>query len=130
MTVHTIFNTRRILKVANGLTLIGLAAVSTARLAQADMLHIAEDEAKRSVVAKVIPLTPPIAKQVHLSGRVVVELTVSEAGSVERADVVSGNPVLAGAAMKAGKNWMFTPFKSADGKPSKAVVRISFDFAS
>jgi TonB family protein len=112
------------------LVLVCLAGLSTARLAKAGLLHIPEDEAKHSVVARVVPTTPPLAKQVHLSGKVVVDLTVTEAGSVEKADVVSGNPVLAGAALKAGKGWMFSPFKGADGKPSKAVVRISFDFAS
>jgi TonB family protein len=126
----TILKARRIPNVAVGLMLVCLAGMSTARLAKADMLHVTEDQAKRSIVAKVMPVTPPLARQVHLSGRVVVELTVTEDGSVEKADAVSGNPVLAGAALKAGKGWTFTPFKDADGKPSKAVVRISFDFAS
>jgi TonB family protein len=130
ISAHTVLDTRRSSKLGVGLMLVCLAGVSTARLAKADMLHVTEDQAKRSIVAKVMPVTPPLARQVHLSGRVVVELTVTEEGSVEKADAVSGNPVLAGAAVKAGKAWMFTPFKDTDGKPSKAVVRISFDFAS
>ena len=124
------FNTRRIAKITNVLTLAGLVLGGAARLAQADVLHVSEEDARRSVVSRVVPQMPPLAKQVHITGRVVVDLTVTEDGSVEKADIVSGNPVLAGAAVKAGKGWMFSPFKSADGKPSRAVVRVNFEFGS
>ena len=110
------------------LSLVMLAG--TARTMRADMLHVSEDEAKKSVVAKVIPMLPPIAKQAHLSGRVVVDLVVSEDGSVEKVDVVSGNPILGGAAAKAGKSWTFKPFQGSDGKATKAVVKLSFDFGA
>lgn len=114
-------------------TISGIALILFSCFAQslhADMLRISEDEAMKSVVAKVIPTVPPIAKQAHLSGRVVVDLTVGESGSVEKTDVISGNPILGGAAARAGKGWMFKPFAGADGKPSKAVVRVSFAFGA
>jgi periplasmic protein TonB len=101
---------------------------TTVGVAIADPIHVSEAEAKTAAVARVIPAVPPIAKQAHISGRVVVELTVNEEGNVEKVDVVSGNPILASAATKAGKNWMFNPFKGPDGKPSKAVVRLAFEF--
>ena len=56
-------------------------------------------------------------------------MTVAENGSVESADVVNGNPILASAAKTAAKNWRFQPFQE-DGKSSKAVVRINFDFSN
>lgn len=99
------------------------------RTASAAMLRIPEDEAKHAIVSKTAPTMPAIAKQVHITGKVLVDLTVSENGSVENVDVVSGNPVLSSAAVAAGKKWTFKPFL-VDGKPEKALVRVTFDFGS
>jgi protein TonB len=63
----------------------------------------------------------------RLSGQVVLDMYVDESGSVEKADVVSGNPILGNAAVAAAKHWKFQPFQ-ANGKAIKAVVRIAFDF--
>ncbi len=71
--------------------------------ASADPRRINEVEGMRSVVQKVSPVYPPMAKQLKLAGRVVVDMTVSEDGSVESADIVNGNPILAGAAKNAAK---------------------------
>ena len=97
--------------------------------ASADPRRVNEQEGLRSVVQKVSPVYPPMAKQLKVAGRVVVDMTVAEDGSVESADVVNGNPILASAAKTAAKNWKFQPFQ-ADGKSAKAVVRVNFDFAN
>lgn len=99
------------------------------RTATAAMLRVPEDEAKRSIINKTAPAVPALARQIHLTGKVLVDLTVSEDGSVEKVDVVSGNPVLGGAAVAAGKKWTFKPFL-VDGKPEKAIVRVTFDFGA
>ena len=96
---------------------------------QADAIRVPEQDVAKSIVQKVKPEFPAIAKQLKLSGRVVVDLTVAEDGTVEKADIIAGNPILGNAAKTAGKNWKFTPFQ-ADGKPSKAMVRVNFDFAN
>jgi protein TonB len=114
-------------KFASTLTLSLVSVFSLAGILSADPLHVSEAEAERSIVRKTRPEFPAIARQLKLSGKVVVDLTVGEDGSVEDASIVTGNPVLAAAAQRAGKNWKFQPFR-ADGKPSKAVVRVSFDF--
>jgi outer membrane biosynthesis protein TonB len=46
---------------------------------------------------------------------------------VEKAEIVSGNPLLSGAATTALKKWKFTPF-TADGKPYRAQATIAFEF--
>jgi TonB family protein len=108
------------------LTLLPAFTIQTATAA---MLRVPEDEAKRSIVNKAAPTMPAIAKQVHITGKVLVDLTVAEDGSVEKVDVVSGNPVLSSAAVVAGKKWTFKPFL-VEGKPEKALVRVTFDFGS
>jgi protein TonB len=107
---------------------LSLLAVSlTASRSFADTLHVSEPEAEKAIIQRVQPVYPPIAKISNLFGQVVVDMTVGENGSVEQADVVTGNPILGGAAKAAAKNWKFQPFLS-DGKPAKAVVRINFNF--
>lgn len=93
----------------------------------AGVVRVSDQEAQQSIVQKVRPDFPAIAKQMKLSGRVVVDLTVAEDGKVEKADVVSGNPILGTAAKNAAKQWTFRPFQE-NGKVSEAVVRINFDF--
>lgn len=93
----------------------------------AQPVRIQDDEAKKAALQKVQPVYPAIARQLNLSGRVLVDLTVGSDGTVEKADVVNGNPILANAAVAAGKRWKFSPFQ-VDGKPTEAVVRIAFDF--
>jgi len=95
----------------------------------ADAVRVPDAEAQKAIVQRVRPEFPAIAKQMKLSGRVVVDLTVAEDGKVEKADVVSGNPILGNAAKMAAKQWTFRPFQ-ANGKVSEAIVRINFDFAN
>ena len=91
--------------------------------------RVTEQEGLRSALQKVTPVYPAMAKQLKLSGRVVVDMTVSENGSVEDAEVVNGNPILAAAAKNAARGWRFQPFQE-DGKETKAVVRVNFDFSN
>jgi protein TonB len=90
-------------------------------------VRIQDDEVKKATLQKVQPAYPAIARQLNLAGRVLVDLTVSADGMVEKVDVVNGNPILANAAVPAAKRWKFSPFQ-VDGKPTEAVVRIAFDF--
>ncbi len=53
----------------------------------------------------------PIEAQLEkLQGEVVLKIVVSETGDVESAEVVSGHPVLAKAAVDAVKKWKVQPF--------------------
>lgn len=73
------------------------------------------------------PAYPPAAVPDKLQGQVIVRLVVSETGDVETAEVISGNPVLANAALDAAKQWKFKPY-IRNGQPVKAAVKLPFDF--
>jgi TonB family protein len=45
------------------------------------------------------PIYPPLARQAHISGDVILMLTVRQDGSIESAEVVSGHPILKQAAL-------------------------------
>lgn len=123
---YSSFNKCSISKVLQTSALLALMTCAWSRLGLAQM-RVEESQAKKNIITKVDPEFPPIAKQLNLSGKVEVDAHVDETGKVEKVDSVSGNPILAGAAVNATKHWKFQPFES-DGKPTKVVVRIAFDF--
>jgi TonB family protein len=106
-----------------------LLGVLSIRSANADPLRVSDEDGRKAIVSRVTPALPPFARQAHISGKVVVEMTVAEDGNVEKVDVISGNPVLGSAVVNATKKWTFQPFKS-NGQSTKALVRAAFDFAN
>ena len=92
-----------------------------------DVKKVSRADAMGAVVTKVQPDYPPLARQLKLEGSVELEAEVSETGTVEKVNIISGNPVLTRPAVNAVMKWKFTPFKS-DGKPVKAVAPVSLAF--
>lgn len=66
--------------------------------------HAAGD---RSVVSRVAPVYPELAKRMKISGQVKVEATVDAEGKVTAVKTVSGSKMLAPAAEEAVKKWKF-----------------------
>jgi TonB family protein len=64
---------------------------------------------RRAIVSKVAPVYPELARRMHVSGIVVLELTVAPDGSVTDAKVESGHALLGGAAQDAVRRWRFEP---------------------
>lgn len=64
---------------------------------------------ERATLHKVPPTYPPIARQLGITGTVVVITTVDAAGKVVKAESTSGNKLLATAAIDAVKQWKFAP---------------------
>jgi len=108
--------------IAAFITLAGGAA-----RAQDIVLHVGQAEALKAAKQKIQPEYPPMAKQLHLQGTVQLRAHISENGSVEDVKPLTGNAILMNAAVVAIMRWKFTPF-IADGKPSKAIADLSFDF--
>ena len=54
---------------------------------------------------------PALWRQDRIQGYVFVDILVDEAGHVACVHLVSGHPLLAGAAIDAAKNWTFKPKK-------------------
>jgi protein TonB len=88
---------------------------------------VTKGEGLNAATTKVQPDYPAIAKQLKIEGAVELEALVSEAGTVEKVNIVSGNPVLTRPAADALKKWKFAPF-TADGKTVKALVPVGLNF--
>jgi protein TonB len=106
---------------------IAMALASGLVMAQDAGIKVSNSEAMKAATSKVQPEYPAIAKQLHLEGSVEVEAHINENGSVDSVKPVTGNAVLANAAVNATKQWKFTPFV-ADGKPVKAIAALTFNF--
>ncbi len=90
-------------------------------------IRVATDDAMKAATKKAPPDYPPIAKQLKVTGRVEVDVTIDADGNVENVKIVSGNAMLTPSVVTAVKKWKFTPFKQGDA-PTKAVAALEFDF--
>lgn len=114
---------RRFIRLGLSGTVLWAAAMS----GQEAPKKLTKGEAASSVVSKVQPDYPPVARQLKLEGTVEVEAVISEQGTVEDVRILSGNPVLTKAAAQAVRKWKFTPVTDS-GKPTKAVLPLSLVF--
>jgi protein TonB len=92
------------------------------------VIRISDADAQKAAISKSSPEYPAMAKQMRVAGPVTVEAEVTPDGEVGKVQPVSGNALLSSAAVSAVKKWKFKPFM-AEGKPAKAVVRLSFNFS-
>lgn len=80
------------------------------------------DTAKRKVKTRVVPDFPTLAKQMNVTGKVKIEVTISPDGRVTSTKVVGGSPLLVGSAIDAIKKWRF------ESAPKESSEIIEFDF--
>ncbi|MGH7745267.1 MAG: energy transducer TonB [Candidatus Dormibacteria bacterium] len=77
---------------------------------------------KRKVSHRVVPDYPSLARQMNITGKVKIEVTVAPDGHVKSTRPVGGSPLLLDAATKAVKNWKFEP------GPKETTEIVEFDF--
>jgi TonB family protein len=97
------------------LAVLGVAILALA----AAPLHAQE----RTAVHKVSPTYPPIARQMGITGTVIVAATVDPSGKVIKAESSSGNKLLATSAIDAVKQWKFAPGDTTNTIP----VSVNFE---
>jgi len=89
--------------------LVGLVASAPRAYAQ---------EGARKIKTKVNPVYPDLAKQMHITGAVKIEVVITPAGTVKSTKVLGGHPLLAAAAEEAVKKWKFEP---ASGETTEVI---------
>src|SRR5579859_935163 len=85
-------------------------------------------EGERHLVTRVEPVYPELAKKAQIEGTVALMVTVSEQGTVEKAVLLSGHPMLVAAALDAVKQWKYTPFLR-NREPVEAHVSVEIVFS-
>jgi TonB family protein len=78
--------------------------------------------AQRAVVSRVAPTYPELARRMHVSGKVVLLVTIQADGKVSATKVESGHALLAPAAQDAVSRWRFVPAPEA----SESEIDVNF----
>jgi len=79
------------------------------------------------LVKKAAPKYPEEARQNHIQGAVVLRALISRTGDVEDLTLISGDPALARAAIKAVKKWKYRPY-IFQGNPVEVDTQIIVNF--
>ena len=80
------------------------------------------------LVSRVEPRYPDIARAIRLEGAVLIKAVISTEGKIEQAQVISGSPVLSGAALDAIRQWRYRPYLLND-KPVEVETEITVNFS-
>ncbi len=91
-------------------------------------LRVGGNVMEASVIRKVLPVYPQIAKTAHISGTVVLHAIIGTDGTVQDLQYVSGPPLLMRAALDAVRQWRYRP-TLLNGEPVQVDTTISVLFS-
>jgi protein TonB len=75
----------------------------------------------------VIPSYPPLARETHTGGTVVLAATISKEGTIINLRIVSGTPMLQQAALDAVSQWRYRPYL-LNGQPVDVETTVNVIF--
>ena len=88
-------------------------------------LKVSQGVSAGRLIRKVSPVYPANAQRIQ--GEVVLQAVIAKDGSVQSVKVVSGNPVLAEAAVEAVRQWRYHPYV-LNGEPVEVETRVQVNF--
>jgi TonB family protein len=103
-------------------------AVSSSGSVISQRVRVPENVMRPLLINGEQPTYPPLAQQAGIAGTVVLQAEISKTGTVEEARLVSGHPMLAGAAIDAVKRWQYKPYIE-NGQPVEVETQITLPFA-
>src|SRR6266404_7516693 len=81
-----------------------------------------------SLINKVTPAYPPLARQTRISGTVRLHAIISKSGTVQQLEVISGHPLLVQAALDAVRQWKYRP-TTLNGEPVEVDTTVDVIFS-
>jgi protein TonB len=93
----------------------------------AGIYEVPPEVAEGSLLHRVEPDYPEEARSRQIQGPVVLQVRAGSDGSVQQVNVVSGQPLLANAAVAAVKQWRFRPHM-VQGKPEAMQMKVTLNF--
>ena len=103
-------------------------ASSTARIAPSQNIWLSPQEAEARLLTRTDPHFPAEAIAARRAGNVVLEVQVAEDGSVSTVRTLSGDPILANAAIAAVRNWRYQPYREHD-RPTQFQTDVTLSFS-
>jgi protein TonB len=86
--------------------------------------HMSEGD----IIHKVQPVYPALARSAHIQGTVLLQAVISRQGTIEKLRVLSGHPMLAGAAIDAVSQWRYRPY-ILNNEPVEVETQITVNFS-
>ena len=83
---------------------------------------------KGSLIRKVQPAYPVLARSARIQGAVVLQAVISKQGTIENLKVLSGHPILVPAAIDAVKQWRYRPY-ILNSEPVEVETQIIVNFS-
>lgn len=83
----------------------------------------------RQLIRRVAPVYPPEAERKGIHGDVVLRVVVGKDGRVKSLERVSGNPILAKAAIAAVRQWVYEPTR-IHGEPVEVHLTVTVAFSA
>jgi len=80
-----------------------------------------------SLVRRVDPVYPPLARSARVQGQVVLAAIISKAGTIQHLQVLSGHPMLVNAALEAVTQWRYRPYV-LNGEVIEVETQITVNF--
>jgi protein TonB len=90
-------------------------------------IRISQGVTQGLLIFRIEPTYPPLAQQARIQGVVVMTALIDKSGNVQRLQVVSGQPLLAPAAIEAVKQWRYKPFV-LNGQPLEVETTVTVNF--
>jgi protein TonB len=81
-----------------------------------------------NLISKVQPIYPPLARQARIQGSVLLRAIISRSGTIKDLNVISGHPMLVGAAIEAVRQWHYRPYVLND-EPVEVETQITVNFS-
>ena len=81
-----------------------------------------------SLIRRVQPVYPPLARSARVQGSVVLSALISKAGTMENLRVLSGHPMLVAAAIEAVRHWRYRPY-ILNAEPIEVETQITVNFS-
>jgi TonB family protein len=91
------------------------------------IVHLSPEAAHSLLITEIAPAYPPLARQAHIQGMVVIDADISREGNVENLKATSGHPLLIPSAIDAVKKWKYKPYV-INGEATPVNTRISVNF--
>jgi TonB family protein len=103
------------------------AAIEPEKIASEPVMQLSASAAEEGLLTRVEPEYPEAARQQKIQGAVVLDVRVRRDGTVQQVTLVSGDSVLANAAIAAVNRWQFKPH-SVNGQTVAMQTRVTLNF--
>jgi protein TonB len=90
-------------------------------------LKLSQGVSQGLLMKKVQPVYPPQALQLRIQGSVVLQASISKEGNITNVKSLSGDPVLARAAIDAVRQWKYKPYY-LNGEPVEIQTQVTVNF--